>query len=397
MYDFLFRQSVLFLNFFVGNVITPERSSAQVHTFFSSIILLLSIALYLVYFVFESIWRHLCSVKRRNPDFYDVQNELESEYDVENVPDGVYSITEETQESESTEDLEKRKKSSNATEKVKATSKKISDDITENISRHTKRAHFINVYTEIYGLGMIMYVVFYVSDMLSFVPSYMFLVGLTLNSLLGFSALVEMQKKSISSEMAVKRLSTIAAAVCLNASLISMGIGMTKINEDLWTAEYYNNTLLDNVLSFVLPLVAPLGLNLVPEPKLTDVTITRAIPLTGMIAVWYVMSCLAYEDDNIENVKKLFDTGKHWPWIIALTFAKSASTIAIISACLHSMSLDIACMLGLVLFAKEIPLSSQHSYHASVIAALVFCVVALVLRMIRHCKPVVEAMARCID
>jgi hypothetical protein len=268
----------------------------------------------------------------------------------------------------------------------------------------------INVYTDVYMLGLGIFVLFYCIDLTAFIPSVMFLVGLTAASTRDVVKIL--RGSSVHSEkimfnrglVMIAYLLSVCATLCAFASII-------QLQQDSWPQIYGSFSLLTFVLSFVLPVMAP-ALIMAVQPKTQPSTaIKQAMPFVALTAAWFIGFYLAIRGrvQTIVNSEAAFEiivngtseitilndlsTDKaSVPYIMLGPIVKIPVTILIMSAIINRQNIDVLTPLALILYTKEYyNISSSSTLHDNIskqwlLGALSLATAAYAAAVARTCK-----------
>jgi hypothetical protein len=276
------------------------------------------------------------------------------------------------------------------------------------------------IYTDVYGLGFSAFVLHYCMDCASLQPTVCMLIGLTL---LGFrdiwviSESVAVEDLSIPQVKLFTRALTLFAFVNLIAGQVCMVVAIVLV------PTYYTHargggitmipspdTILEGLLAWVLPLLAPVSLYLVGRrgsnhdvPK----TLRRALPTTVLISLWFI-TCFGAMSDQVRSalgalsvnttLTELSNTdvavNMQIPLLMLAPLIKIPALLAVVSCCLTKKTMDIVSTLCVCFCAKQLSTVRDLEIIKMLTVALIFSCAAWCSCTIRYCDPVMYGIAR---
>lgn len=267
----------------------------------------------------------------------------------------------------------------------------------------------INVYTDVYMLGMGIFVLFYCVDLTAFVPSVMFLVGLTAASARDVANILRASPVQTDKVIFNRGLVLIAFLLSVCATLCALA-SINNQQKDTWAQIYGTGSLLTFVLSFVLPVIAP-ALVMAVQPKTCPSTaVKQAMPFVALTAAWFIAFYLAirgrvqtiFNNDAFEIIINGTSDITIWndlstdkasiPYIMLGPMVKIPVTILVMSAIINRQNIDVLTPLALILYTKEYyNISSSSSLHTTnskqwLLAALTLASAAYTTSIARSCK-----------
>ena len=387
----------------LGVKVNPLRETAGSHVFFSSLIMLIAALYFGVFWAVQNIIANFTS--HRNLYSHDAEGcvDLEDLEELSPVPPAAKFEIEEgsthESESEKADTSKKPEKTTKGTDLESATKwvSKIQPRFQQIAEEHVEQD--INVWVEIYALGLATFVIFYCIDMITLIPSMMFLIGIVFASFSDILKMLDVETRSatVSDESSTARTLSILSFIIMLFSLLSMYMATTQMDEEEWKRAYGDHSWMEFVLSFVIPFLAPLLLMFSRKPKVTSRTIARASPFAVWTALWYVICFVSSGlGDTTSQFLSQTETQRlsNVLWIVILPLVKGCATVAFVSASLNCKNLDLLVCLGINLFAKEYAFEKHSTCAPAIMAGLILSVIAFVFCCLRYSDMALELIRR---
>jgi hypothetical protein len=292
---------------------------------------------------------------------------------------------------------------------------------------YVQAAAMDDIYTDVYGIGFAAYVLHYTIDCASIQPTAALLIGLTLLSARDVALISDAahMDDSVPQTTLFTRALTIFSFMLLLVAQVCMIMGIVRV------PTYYTDardggitmipapqSILENLLAWVFPLIAPLFLFFVsrkrsqrrqPVPSVSTV-FRRAMPITVCIALWFI-TCFGAMSDRVRNavgalsvnatVAELSMTDvtidMHLSLMVFSPFVKTPALMSVISCCLSRKTMDITTALAVVFYAKQLHAVRDAKMLEMINVALICSCIAWFSCIIRYCSPLVRAVASCFD
>lgn len=388
MMDPLIRAILFGASIALNMSIYNDRIDTQNHVLISSIALCCNAALVVAYQGMWSLYTLITSRKHMtHPDYSD--DEMTA-FDRESAfpksdSSATFVIDEEGELQSETEAHEEAREE--AQEEAR-------QQVLEKQDRQMGSERRLSVWRDIYGLGLASFVIFYCSDMISLLPSLFFLLGIFICSVVDSAVIVDVDK-DVTEYMGIKRCFTLTIQVFMLMAWFCAGLSILEMKADVFRDALGKESLLNILLSYAMPLIAPLVVKTAARPNMsfTDTrrVITNAYPLTVFTALWYLLSTLACSS-RFQTMSTYLSAEKIALFLL-LTGVKSCAAVALISAFLSKKNTEVLAMLGLILFSKEYAFSQKVHSGSLMLPALVLAATATLLTFFKYSPRCIHLVA----
>jgi hypothetical protein len=259
----------------------------------------------------------------------------------------------------------------------------------------------VHVYSEVYALGVSVFIIHYCLDAASMNPTMFLLIGLTMLALKD-----ELRKSdaTLDEMLTLVRALSVAAFLLIVAAQICMVVGVVRVPTYHTFARGGGilqvpapATVLEILLAMVLPLHAPLSLHLIGRRRSAQHVsrlVRTAMPCTILVALWFI-TCFGTMNDQIRNklgVESVNVTvtelttidDKQIPLLLLAPFFKVPALLCIISCCLSGKTIDIVCALALIFYTKQHIAVRDGEMQQMLVVALIFAAFAWTMCTLRY-------------
>jgi hypothetical protein len=272
----------------------------------------------------------------------------------------------------------------------------------------------VHVYSEVYALGLSVFIIHYCLDAASMNPTMFLLIGLTVLALKD-----ELRKSDATLDeiLTLVRALSVAAFLLMVAAQICMLVGIARVPTYHTFARDGGilqvpapATVLEIILAIVMPLHAPLSLYLIGRRRSAQHVsrlVRTAMPCTVLVALWFI-TCFGAMNDQIRNklgVESVNVTvtalttidDKQIPMLLFAPFLKVPALLCIISCCLSGKTIDIVCAMALTFYAKQHNAVRDGEMQQMLVVALIFAAVSWTMCTLRYWSWLMQHITRFFD
>jgi hypothetical protein len=198
----------------------------------------------------------------------------------------------------------------------------------------------------------------------------------------------------------------VSAQVCMIVGIVRVPGYHTDARDGGITLIPAPETILEHLLSRVLPLCASISLYLVSKRntvKNVARTLRRAMPTTVLIAMWF-LTCFGAMSDQVRNavgalslnatVLELTETdvsvNMHLPLLLLSPLIKIPALLAVVSCCLTRKTMDVVSAICVVFYSKQLNVVRDAEMLQMLSVALLFATSAWICCTLRYCTRVVN-------
>lgn len=272
-----------------------------------------------------------------------------------------------------------------------------------------------NVFIEVYGMGLAIFVFFYAIDGSNMQPTLCLLVGILVLAARDTARVTDPEIELASPEAPVLRALAVVAFLLSLTAQCCLAIGVAR------TPSYHAAmrdgsvlripapaTVVDTLLAIVFPLAAPLilGLGLGAQKKVTCLQslVRHALPTTCIAALWF-LSALGAMDAEIRSTLGLAHVNQtitdvitgakvQTPVVFLAPLVKIPAVLAAIACCISGKSLDVLAIISLVFFAKQKGLVQDDNIRDMLVVGTVLSSCAWALCSLRYCRFVISSVVQ---
>jgi hypothetical protein len=264
----------------------------------------------------------------------------------------------------------------------------------------------VNIFSEVYALGICVFIMHYCLDAASMNPTLFMLLGLTI---LAMKDEVRVSREDVGNGKAdqalilIRGLSICAFFLIVGAQIcIIVGIarvpsyhaatrdgGILKVPAP--------STVLEICLAMIFPLICPGALHFIRRrTRANDVSrlLHTALPCTVIVALWFI-TCFGAMNDQIRDrlgVSSVNTTitalttidDKQIPTLLIAPFFKVPALLCIISCCLSGKTIDIVCSLALIFYVKQYTIVRDTEMRQMLLMSLIFTSFAWTMCTLRY-------------
>lgn len=266
----------------------------------------------------------------------------------------------------------------------------------------------INIYSDVYALGISLFIMHYCLDAASMNPTLFLLIGLTILALKDEICVSRDEVnygKQDESLIFVKGLSVsaflliVAAQICILVGIARVPTYHTSARDGGILQVPAPDTVLEMILAVFFPMLAPGTLYFIRRRKSANHVsrlLRTALPCTVIVALWFI-TCFGAMNEQIrtklgvESVNVTIATftqidNAQLPVLLVAPFFKVPALLCIISCCLSGKTIDIVCSLALIFYVKQYNAVRDGEMHQMLLMGLIFAAFAWSMCTLRYWK-----------
>ena len=310
-----------------------------------------------------------------------------------------------TGESEYTRDeYSTRKKNEKKINAVRG--EKYSSDTTNDLpERPFGDEHASNIYSDVYALGISVFIIHYCLDAASMNPTMFLLIGLTI---LAFKDQLRVSREDPMSErieeIPLVRALSISAFLLIVAAQICILVGISRVPTYHTAARDGGilqvpapRTVLEFFMAIIFPLLAPVSLHFIRRRKSANhisLLVRTALPCTVLMALWFITCFGAMNEQirtklsvdsvniTINTLTQIDDT--QLPTLLIAPFLKVPALLCLLSCCLSGKTVDMVCSLAFIFYAKQYNAVRDEKMRQMLLIGLIFAVFAWSMCTLRY-------------
>jgi hypothetical protein len=264
----------------------------------------------------------------------------------------------------------------------------------------------VNVYSDVYALGICVFIMHYCLDAASMNPTLFLLLGLTMLAMKDQARVSHEDVgcgKADQPLMLVRGLSVsaflliIAAQICIIVGIARVPTYHAASRDGGILKVPAPSTVLEICLAMIFPMLCPVALHFIRRrTRANDVSrlLRTALPCTVIVALWFI-TCFGVMNEHIRDrlgVSSVNTTvtaltsidNKQIPTLMISPFFKVPALLCIISCCLSGKTIDIVCSLALIFYVKQYNIVRDREMRQMLLMSLIFAVFAWTMCTLRY-------------
>lgn len=243
-------------------------------------------------------------------------------------------------------------------------------------------------FRSVYGIGIVIFISFYASDLSSILPSIAFITSMLVSAIPDIFKMINDIPQN--QTMHVPRLLSFFGYImtCVGMACFMLVLCMNDSLPD--TVAFCKRTStprVDIILGFLLPLISTV---LIQQPRTkvnrNRITLYKASPFAVCISLFVVT---VTSKDNVFNIVN--DAPRELFFFFVVPITKGLAVISIISSCMHKKKIEVATLLSFILYCKELHLNKPHKeVLEGIVGALICSCLAMIVLIMKHSSWIAE-------